>query len=296
MFQRAFGKIKDTLLHRSMILILIMLVMSACGPASTTPRPPNLNELESFVRDQALIPIEDKLLGDSTVLLYEKGTSYGCYTLTVREPGGIVTVENISAAKSDEPILILAHLSGDRPFVAVVIQDAVLVTKTAAIELSIGSQNRLTDTTGGKAGVILVSPSPVNDWGAVVLYDAQGKILYRQENHLIQQLRIANIGKEDIHDLAVLFPGATSSAAASRVEFGDVRAGETTEYREAPSGVYRYAAYEYTLESRVVNQAVVDWVCESPMQGAKFTYSIQVNTTKVPGNQVELIEVSVDLP
>lgn len=296
MFGRAFYQKKEHLLHKATILILLVLVMSACRPARTTPRPPNLNEIKSFVSSRAIIPIVDKLLGDSSVLLYEEGTSYGCYTLTVREPEGMVVTNHISATKSGEPLLILEHLSADKFFVAVVVQEAALMTRTAAIELAIDSQNRLTSTTDGKAGVILVSPSPVKDWSAVVLYDAQGKILYRQENRRLQQLRITNSGGEDIHDLVVLFPGATADAVAIHVEFGDVRAGETTGYRDVPSGVYRYAAYEYMVDSRVVNQAVVDWVGESPMQGERFTYSIQLNTTKVPGNQVELVQVSVDQP
>jgi len=50
------------------------------------------------------------------------------------------------------------------------------------------------------------------------------------------------------------------------------------------------------LDNRVVNQAVVDWVGESPMQGAKFTYRLQLNTSQPPGNQVELVEASVDQP
>ncbi len=296
MFGRAFYQIKESLLHKATILILLVLVVSACRPARTTPRPPNLNEMKSFVSNQAIIPIVDKLLGDSSVLLYEEDASYGCYTLTVREPEGMVVTNQISATKSGEPLLILEHLGAGKSFIAVVVQEAALRTRAAAIELAIDSQNRLTSTTEGKAGVILVSRSPVKGWSAVVLYDAQGKILYRQENRRLQQLRIANTGKVDINDLVVLFPGATSDAEATRVEFGDVRAGETTVYRDVPSGVYRYAAYEYTLDSHVVNQAVVDWVGESPMQGEKFTYGIQLNTTKVPGNQVELVEVSVDQP
>jgi len=43
------------------------------------------------------------------------------------------------------------------------------------------SQNRLTATTDGQVGAILVSPSPVNEWLTVTLYNAQGQVLYSQE-------------------------------------------------------------------------------------------------------------------
>ena len=113
---------------------------------------------------------------------------------------------------------------------------------------------------------------------------------------LQQQLRVVNSGSEDIKGLKVLFPGRTADAEATRVEFGDVQAGQTTEYRYVPSGVYRYAAYEYLLDSRVVTQPVIDRVGESPVEGEKFTYRIEFDQKKVPGNQVQLIELLVDKP
>jgi hypothetical protein len=68
-------------------------------------------------------------------------------------------------------------------FMAAVIQDTALSAETTAIEVLIDSQNRLTATTHGQAGAILVSPSPVSGWRTVTLYNAQDKILYSQEGH-----------------------------------------------------------------------------------------------------------------
>jgi len=111
-----------------------------------------------------------------------------------------------------------------------------------------------------------------------------------------QQLRIVNEGRADIKGLAVLFPGATAMAEATQIPFGDVAVGETTAYREVPSGVYRYAAYMYLLEGKTVTQPVIDWVGESPMAGTQFTYRIKLDLGKVQGNQMELIEALVDAP
>lgn len=169
---------------RLVILIVIMLTASACQPASNTFRPPNLNELQTFSQDQGITPIVDQYLDDSAVLLYEKSTLFGYYILTVRESDGAVVVSHdVSAAKSDQPILIIGRFTEDQSFIAVVIQDATLLAETTAIEVAIDSQNRLTATTHGQAGAILVSPSPVNEWRTVTLYNAQGKVLYSQEGH-----------------------------------------------------------------------------------------------------------------
>lgn len=111
-----------------------------------------------------------------------------------------------------------------------------------------------------------------------------------------QQLRITNSSNVDISKLVILFPGYTPDSEASRVKFGDVPAGETTKYLDVPSGVYRYAAYEYTLNGQVVTQFVTDWVGENPMVGKKFTYQILLDLQKVEGDQIILVEALVDEP
>lgn len=117
-----------------------------------------------------------------------------------------------------------------------------------------------------------------------------------QEVNPIQQLRVVNSGTVDIHRLYVLFPGPTAESEATRIGFGNIRAGETTNYQQVPSGVYRYAAYQYTLNSQTISQPVVDWVGENPLAGVDFTYRIILDTTRVPGAQMQLSEVLIDRP
>lgn len=101
------------------------------------------------------------------------------------------------------------------------------------------------------------------------------------------QLRILNTGTVEVTDLVVLFPD-------SDVEFGSVAAGQTTDYVEVASGVYRYAAYRYTLDGQEVLQHVLDWVGEKPIPGAKFTYQIAFDPTMPVERQVTLLAVEVD--
>ncbi|MCJ7513066.1 MAG: hypothetical protein MUO23_08870 [Anaerolineales bacterium] len=111
-----------------------------------------------------------------------------------------------------------------------------------------------------------------------------------------QQLRIANGSNEDIAGLTVLFPAASLDPPVIRVEFGDVLAGATTDYREVPSGVYRYAAYEYKLGGRVLTQRVEDWFGETPIEGHRFTYRIEFRRQGETGGQIQLLELLVDDP
>jgi len=164
------------------MVVIWMLLISSCQPESISFRPPNLNELQDFSKDEGVTPIVDKLLDDSIVLLYEKGDTFGYYVLSVQEPdGALVESSNVSVAKSDQPILIIQQISGDQPFMAVVIQDATLLAETTAIEVFIDSQNRLTSTTQNQKGAIIWSPSPIKDWKTVTLYNARGEVLYSQE-------------------------------------------------------------------------------------------------------------------
>jgi hypothetical protein len=166
-----------------LVTILVMILsLSACRFAPDTFRPPNQNELEIFTKNQDITPIAEKLFNDSVLLLYENSTSFGYYALSIREPDGEMVISQLSAAKSDEPILVMVQLSGEQPFVAVIIEDPKLIAETTTIEVDINSQDPLTVTTNGQAGALLVSPSLVNGWETITLYDAQGKVLYTQES------------------------------------------------------------------------------------------------------------------
>lgn len=110
------------------------------------------------------------------------------------------------------------------------------------------------------------------------------------------QLRVENVGKVDLVGLVVLFPGETPMSEARRVVIGDVAAGATSGYVDAPNGVYRYAAYEYTANGKTINQFVVDWVGEEPITGSQFTYRLRLDPNKVQGDQIELVDVAIDRP
>lgn len=104
----------------------------------------------------------------------------------------------------------------------------------------------------------------------------------------LPQLRIVNTGPEDLVALDVIFP------ESRRIGFGDVAVGETSEYRGVPGGVYRYAAYEYEADGRLMLQPVTDWVGEVPVAGTRFTYRVTVGSGA--GSGVQVLEVVVDAP
>ncbi len=102
-----------------------------------------------------------------------------------------------------------------------------------------------------------------------------------------QRLRLTNSGSADIFKLVVLFPDG-------RVTFGDLAAGQTSEYQDVPGGVYGYAAYEHELKGETIMQPVIDWVGESPMDGSAFTYTIQLIVTAEGYDFIELVDVTRD--
>src|SRR5213078_4814025 len=78
-----------------------------------------------------------------------------------------------------------------------------------------------------------------------------------------QRLRIVNASNAPITNLHVLFPD-------QEIVYGDVAANATTAYKVAPKGVYRYAAYRYDINGESITQPVIDFVGESPIDGATF--------------------------
>ncbi len=101
------------------------------------------------------------------------------------------------------------------------------------------------------------------------------------------RLRITNSGTHSIQNLTVLFP-------EDRIEFGDVPAGGTTEYKHVPNGVYSYAAYRYEVNGQTITQPVIDWVGEQPMAGDSFTYTINVDSSRPELQRVQLVDVTRD--
>jgi hypothetical protein len=104
----------------------------------------------------------------------------------------------------------------------------------------------------------------------------------------VSQLRITNNGAYTINNLTVLFP-------EDRITFGDVSAGTTTEYKDAPKGVFHYAAYVFKINGEIVTQPVIDWIGEKPISGKLFTYTIDFDPNRTnTGDRVRLINIKID--
>lgn len=104
----------------------------------------------------------------------------------------------------------------------------------------------------------------------------------------VPRLRIINNGSVPIKNLVVLFP-------QTRIEFGDVPAATTTKYKEAPTGVFRYAAYQFEVDGQVVTEPAIDWIGENPMSGNSFTYIIDYDPNRTnTASRIQLIEVKND--
>ena len=101
------------------------------------------------------------------------------------------------------------------------------------------------------------------------------------------RLRLINDGAYLINDLKIVFP-------KDELEFGGIKAGAITEYKEVPNGVYRYAAYKYQLNGKEITQPVIDWVGETPLEGISFTYTIAFDPNRPQGQAIQLLEVTKD--
>jgi len=123
-------------------------------------------------------------------------------------------------------------------------------------------------------------------WKVILLTAVLGIVLSgcKSQSAKVPHLRITNNGSIPINNLVVLFPEES-------IEFGDIPAGTTTEYKIVANGVFSYAAFQFEVDGEVITQPVIDWVGESPMNGILFTYIIDFDPY---GARIQLIEVKND--
>jgi len=119
----------------------------------------------------------------------------------------------------------------------------------------------------------------------IILFTASMTLHGCAEKPVTHRLRLINNGDYLITDLIVVFP-------KDQLEFGDIKAGAITEYKDVPNGVYRYAAYKYELNGKVITQPVIDWVGETPLEGVSFTYTIVYDPNRPQGQAIQLLEVT----
>ena len=107
-------------------------------------------------------------------------------------------------------------------------------------------------------------------------------------SNALPRLRIKNSGTTDIKNLVIQMPD-------TRLEFGDVPAGQTTEYQTAPNGVYDSPAYEFDHNGATVEQRVRDWVGASPLPGQSYTYEVTLDLSKPADPRVNMVQVMADI-
>jgi hypothetical protein len=101
-----------------------------------------------------------------------------------------------------------------------------------------------------------------------------------------QLLRVHNVGSLSLSALSVGFPESLTS-------FGDIPSDVTTAYVHVPGGVYRYAYYRFSYADHVVDQPVIDFVGETPMEGQRFTYNVRLVQTP-NGPRIDLVSIVRD--
>ena len=108
---------------------------------------------------------------------------------------------------------------------------------------------------------------------------------------IAQKLRVTNQSSLTIQHLVVRFP-------KDQIDFGEVLPGATTDYQDAPNGVYRFAAYDAVVNGKEYQQPVRDWVGETPMEGKTFTYILDVDPAKwgTEGQVILLVAAKEDQP
>jgi hypothetical protein len=108
------------------------------------------------------------------------------------------------------------------------------------------------------------------------------------EGEGLARLRVTNDSPYALDRVVVIFP-------QERVAFGPLAPGETSAYHAVQRGVYAYAAYSVSLNGQTIDQPVVDWIGEQPLQGKAFTYVLSVDPERPAMQQIQA-QVQEDQP
>ena len=60
-------------------------------------------------------------------------------------------------------------------------------------------------------------------------------------------------------------------------------AGASSDYQRVWQGAYVYAAYAMKMNGQTIEQPVIDWVGEQPLEGDQFTYVLTVDLQQTYG-------------
>ena len=105
-----------------------------------------------------------------------------------------------------------------------------------------------------------------------------------------QQLRIKNISIYPLEQLKIWFPDEL-------VVFGSIPPHTTSAYVTATKGVYRYSAFQFTLNDEKIHQPVIDFLGEKPIEGCLFTYVLDYPEVEYDNRlywRIRLVEVNRD--
>jgi heat shock protein HslJ/Tol biopolymer transport system component len=108
------------------------------------------------------------------------------------------------------------------------------------------------------------------------------------EGERLARLRVTNDSPYHLDRVVVIF-------SDERIAFGSLAAGETSTYRAVRRGVYGYAAYNVVVDGQTIDQPVVDWVGEQPLDGESFTYVLSIDPERPFMQQIQG-EVHEDQP
>ena len=95
------------------------------------------------------------------------------------------------------------------------------------------------------------------------------------------KIRLSNISQFDFQNIIV-------NTSTGNVEFEDINAGQSTEYKIFKTA-YRYAFVELVIDEKIYTLQPLDYVGETPLKNGKYTYQINANDSQSQHGKLSLI-------
>ena len=149
-----------------------------------TSTPPSESKINQFLEEKDVIPLANRTVGNSTVVLYENETEMGVYQISIDESGKI-SWNQLSWANNSAftPVSIGSRATGI-PFVAVIINNDQILKKAYKVTVIFRNKDEVTELVNDNKGIIIPDDKVRNGnvgWSSVTIFDKDNNVLFKKD-------------------------------------------------------------------------------------------------------------------
>lgn len=145
---------------------------------------PSESKINQFLEEKNVIPLANRTVGNSTIVLYENASEMGVYQILIDETGNMSWTQLSWANNSAfTPVSIGSKATGI-PFVAVIINNDQMLKKAYKVTVVFRNRDEVTELVNNSKGIIIPDEKVRNGtmgWSSVTIFDKNNNVLFKKD-------------------------------------------------------------------------------------------------------------------